>query len=564
MDTLNGEPSVPPPPPLELPTDNPSGNSIAAFFHQFFRRRGVRSFFSVTGGSVFYVLSAMCVLYGIGRIFGTLLAEGSGYREAMPGLLALNFYELALVGVLLVIVLWRHVMDDAVSLVVLIAFFLVAGALSIGSFANRGVEIAMTAGVLYLCLGIAQIVALRFLIGIPLERAGFGGICLVIGWCALSSPTLAAYFGGEVAMVSSDREPWLWSWIPLLAGAAACLVGATGHKDRSPAQGGAHVPFLKSPAMGSLFAVILLTAAGVYAYTLAYMYNMARTFGDFLPLMTIVIFLLLELHRALQSPDPFVEAMICGSPLVLWILALQVDGVLATGSAGPGILLYPPVCLLLTSAHVLWLARRYQRRFLYVVVFLYILGVLFTLGYVPGYAESLNWRLAGAALAATLFAWGLRKGEMAACMTAIGLAAIGAATSDSLLEIAARHRLTWFGLGTGLGGAGLVMLTLLCGERVPRPAMFAGSILLVGFGLDFLPSAPPAPALLFALTIVSLGLALYTRTRDVVLTGLLAPVVLLALHSGTAALASWRFIVAGFSLLFFGAIVSLVKGRRTE
>jgi hypothetical protein len=86
----------------------------------------IRRFLSLTGGSIFYCLSALSIVYGITQIIGPPLAESSNIGDILPCVGVLNVYELALLAVLILVVVWRNVTDDAISLVVLIALFLVA------------------------------------------------------------------------------------------------------------------------------------------------------------------------------------------------------------------------------------------------------------------------------------------------------------------------------------------------------------------------------------------------------------------------------------------------------
>ena len=90
----------------------------------------IKSFLSLTGGSILYCLSAASIIYGIGQIIGPSLAKSILLSQTLPCLLAINLYELALLAVLVIIVRFRNVTDDAVSLLILIALFLVIRARS--------------------------------------------------------------------------------------------------------------------------------------------------------------------------------------------------------------------------------------------------------------------------------------------------------------------------------------------------------------------------------------------------------------------------------------------------
>ena len=94
-----------------------------------------RNFLSLTGGSVVYCLSALSIIYGIGQIVGPELADSYDAKQTMPAVGVLNLYELCLLGALIFIVVWRKVTDDAISLVLLMALFLVGTGLTLGTVA---------------------------------------------------------------------------------------------------------------------------------------------------------------------------------------------------------------------------------------------------------------------------------------------------------------------------------------------------------------------------------------------------------------------------------------------
>ncbi len=84
-----------------------------------------KKFLSLTGGSILYCLSALSIIYGISQVMGYQLVKSSELSQALPFILTLNIYELALLGVMVTIVLWRNVTDDAISLLILVALFLI-------------------------------------------------------------------------------------------------------------------------------------------------------------------------------------------------------------------------------------------------------------------------------------------------------------------------------------------------------------------------------------------------------------------------------------------------------
>jgi hypothetical protein len=109
-------------------------------------REAMGRFLSLTGGSVLYCLSALSIVYGITQMIGPPLAKSGALGDILPCVAVLNVYELALLAVLVLIVVWRNVTDDAISLVILVALFLVASGMTLGVVAPSGLDICLVIG----------------------------------------------------------------------------------------------------------------------------------------------------------------------------------------------------------------------------------------------------------------------------------------------------------------------------------------------------------------------------------------------------------------------------------
>ena len=114
-----------------------SVSAIAAGINTPLTLDNIKSFLRLTGGSPLYCLSAVFIAYGIVKVLGPILAASESLRGALPCILTLHVYELALLAVLIVIVS-RKVVDDAISVGVLIAVFMVGTSMALGSVGDRG------------------------------------------------------------------------------------------------------------------------------------------------------------------------------------------------------------------------------------------------------------------------------------------------------------------------------------------------------------------------------------------------------------------------------------------
>ncbi|HUU42783.1 MAG TPA: hypothetical protein VMX57_03335, partial [Planctomycetota bacterium] len=225
-----------------------------------------REFFSVRGGSILYCLSAMCVLYGFAAILGPVFARSFQLVETLPCIVGLNVYEIALLAVLVVIVVWQDVTDDAISLVVLGAIFLVVSGIALTTTSNSDPRSVLLIGAGCLVLAMGKLFVLRRFVGMNIGPVLFAGIAVVLAWNFLAGARFAEAVANDRLVKGIASAKWVQSWIVLLAGALVVLADAM-LRGRRPADAtDARLPFLRRPAMGWVFAFVLLASAGVHQY----------------------------------------------------------------------------------------------------------------------------------------------------------------------------------------------------------------------------------------------------------------------------------------------------------
>ncbi|MHC4292810.1 MAG: hypothetical protein ACYSTX_00840 [Planctomycetota bacterium] len=142
----------------------------------------IKAFLSLTGGSILYCLSALSIIYGVIQIIGPSLVRNNFLSDTLPSVLVLNIYELALLGVLVLIVAWKQVRDDAISLVVIISLFLVASGMILGMSACRGPGITLFIGILCTVIGLGKLYIMRRYVGISLKTLSLLGLGTILVW----------------------------------------------------------------------------------------------------------------------------------------------------------------------------------------------------------------------------------------------------------------------------------------------------------------------------------------------------------------------------------------------
>lgn len=516
-----------------------------------------KSFFQVTGGSSLYCLSAVFVAYGIVMVLKPILAGSATLRDAMPCLLTLHGYELALLGVLLLIV-FKKVVDDAASLTILMALFLVGSSIASGSVADRAVKASLYLGAAGIIIALVKIYCLRRLARIPFTGLSILGILAVMAYNYLGPVFMARSVSINATDESVRRSLWLWLYLFMLIGTVIVWIEAV-RGTPSKNAGSAKIPFLQSPIMVTIFAAVVIAASGVHQYTMAYAFTLERVLLDYVPVAAMVCLLLIEILRYTGNRLCLVEAGIACLPLGLVLVSIYNKSVLSSGQFGIGLLCYPTVMLAGIGAAVGALAIYRGNRWLWIPVFGYGLGVVLTMGFSPEYPHHVNLTACAAILVLALLIYGLVLRNPYLCLAGVFLLSVGMPFLSRFADFVKAHEISEMGSFAGLFGFGLISLYLIFVGRLDRILRILGAFLLAGFLLDYLPGSMHWR---YLATIVGLGLlvfALWIRTKDWIVIGILSAPIFIKAYLLGKQLAAWRYVIVGFLLLAIGAVISLLK-----
>ncbi|MHC4529316.1 MAG: hypothetical protein ACYS29_15685 [Planctomycetota bacterium] len=517
----------------------------------------------------------MLTAYGIVNVMGPVLVKGESLKDALPCIITLGVYELALLGVLVLIVS-RQVIDDAVSVAVLIALFLVGTSMALGSVADKGVSASFYVGLVGVGVAFGKLCVMRHFAGIGFRVASLVGLVGLVG-CNYLGPVLLA----RSIAIDPTREParrvlWLTVLFSMLVTAGVVVAEAVRAKAGEQGHRTDSVPFLRRPVMVYVFALILVVASGVHQYSMAFIFVLERVLGDFVPLITVGTLLSLEILRHLGKRFGRVEILISCVPLAAVMLAINEKSVLASGEFGMGLICYPPVILGLSGAAIGILALLHRWRWLWLVVFAYGLCVVLTVGFSPQSPYDLNNRACVGTLVAGLLVYGMIIRNPYVCLSGIlvlclGLSqrpvlskfAVSYALTDDVAEFATSYDLTETGVLAGIFGLGSMGICLLFGKQVHRAVRIVGAVCLAGFVVDYLPEYAHWR---YAAALLGTGLltaGLWWRTRDPVAIGILWVPFFIRLYMLAKRIAHWRFVILGFLVLGAGTFVSLLKRPRS-
>jgi hypothetical protein len=515
-----------------------------------------KSFFRLTGGSVLYCLSAVAVAYGIVNMMRPILAESKTLREALPCIFTLQVYEIALLGVLVLIVS-KKVIDDAISLTILVSIFLIGTSMALGSVADKDITMSLYVGLAGIGLALGKFqVMLRFA-RIPFRILSFLGLGILVICNYLGPNILARSLSVEPANELARRSLWLFILLIMLLGAGLVIIEAVRRKQRE--QQDEQTGFLQRPVMVYVFALIIVIASGVHQYTMAFTFALERVLGDYVPVIAVATLLLVEIFRRCGKRFGFIEIVISCMPLAVMMLAIQRKSVLATSQLNFGLICYPSVLLGLFGLALAGLAMCHRWNKLFYVVFVYFLGVILTFGFSPEYPHDLNIHICLWTVVISLLFYGIIIRNQYISLAGFGILCFELSLQDAFSTFVLSYNVTEAGGLLGVGGLGCMALYLFFGQRFNKAIRIIGAICLAVFVYEYLPTNIHWRYLIILIGTGLLAIGLWYRARDTRVRIILSIPYLMRLYIVAKQIAYWRFVILGFLLLGVGTIVSLLK-----
>ncbi|MHC4927132.1 MAG: hypothetical protein ACYTER_07340 [Planctomycetota bacterium] len=518
----------------------------------FFNSDTIKIFFSLTGGSILYCLSAASIVYGIGQIIGPTLAESILLTKTLPCLLAINLYEIALLAVLVIIVRFRNVTDDAISLLVLIALFLVTSGLTLGTLTPGSPGACVLIGFVSIALAMGKLFALRHWIRFPIGTLSLVGFGLIFVWNFLAAPLMGK------PLVTGDwpdevrRGHWMLWWLVLLAGAGCILADAIKDKTRQKET----VAFIRRKSMVWVFALIILAAAAIYQYSTTYMYEIDWAWGDYLPLVVVFVMLLIELLRSMNIRNPYVLLAVSMVPLLAMVYAIADQQVLAGASFGVELLWYPPVLLAITGLAMVGLGYYHCWWGFSYVGLAYALGVILTFGWNPAKPYDLNWELFGVCMVTVLLIVGVLRQDIRLCMVAVVFLAGGLGVSEGIVTVARYCGMHVPGVMIGIVGIGMLAVCMIFGTQTHKGFIIFGAACLAISLFDYLPKDLAWQDIVALIAILIISCVVWLRTDFLFTLPVLFIPLLPKCYLIVRAMSSWGFVILSFVLLAAGGAVS--------
>ena len=513
-----------------------------------------RIFFNVAGASVFYCLSAVFIASGIIKVLGPILSESNSLRDALPCILTLHLYEIALIGVFILIV-FKKAVDDAISLMFLMALFLVGTSIAIGSVADTAIKASLYAGGIGVILSVVKFYSMKKFAKIQFGFLSIVGLTILM-MCNYFGPSfMAKIISTHASQRIVCREYWFVISILILVGAIFIIIEAV----KKPREQDSKAAFLQTPIMAYIFALMILIASGVHQYAIGYIFALKYALGDFIPVIAACSILLFEiLHHGGKRFKVLQAAVLC-IPFALTLIAILNKAVLASGEMNASLISYPPVILALSGLVIAILAIYHRWNQLLILTFIYVLGVVLTAGFSPQNPYDLNIQALLATCTISLFVYGLVVWGQYYCLAGVISFCFLLPYIQGFAKFVSNNNLTQEGALVGVFGFGSMILYLIFGRSLNKAVRIVGTIFFAIFLFDYLP-AQIAWSYLWTLIVTGLILiSIWVRTKDALLIPILLLPFFFRLYILLKFIGHWRQVIAGFLLLGVGMTISLWK-----
>ncbi len=442
-------------------------------------------------------------------------------------------------------------------------FRLIGNGVTLGAAAYHNPVVCIYIGFGCLILGLIKLAVMRKFLLIPFTGISLFGIATILIWNFLASSIITKFLMAREANDTFLRNSWLIAWLVLLVSAIIFIVDAALRKPMVREDKNNPVPLLHTLPIVWIFCLILLAASALHQYALSYMFAVNKTLGDFVPLLSVVSILLLELMRHMGKKFGAAEVFVSLVPLAFMIYAVLTKSVTTSREFGLDFFGNPTIVLGLTGIGILKLSFLHRWNRLFYVVFAYALGCILTSGFSPDSNVGLNWHVFAAALIGTLFILGIIRKNVDLCFIAVLILTAGICGTDALERFAIRHHHSTVTLGMGIGGIGIIGLYLGFLKKLPKIAAILGALMLMACIFDYLPTSLGTRDIWTAAAIVVLCAAIWLRTSDYFVIAIICIPLIRKLYIFATEMSSWGFVVLSFVLLLCGAAVSIYKGKKS-
>ncbi len=515
-----------------------------------------------SGANIVYCLSVIAIIYGISGIFEPIWEKRDTFFDKFMCTSAMGLYEIALFAVISLLVFMRKSIDDAVSLMIYVAMFIVGTGIGVDSISNDGKEYSLLAALAFMLLSGAKIFLMAKKLSFDFSRYLVAGTLIVLVWNFFMSPVMAFIISDDPAIKLILRNVWLCGWVVLLAGGVAMFAGAlltpTGEslaKDKDK-------QFLFTRGMAWLFSIALFLGAVVHQTTVAYVFEFKYAAGDFAPVVILFALLQIELLRNYGKKPGVTEALVSLVPFSA-IGLLVLNGKFLAGSLiGPAFFWHPAVLFLIAGAslaYVFWKNGNYN--FIYLAL-PYVLGAILTAGISVHVPADLNWKLFGGLFTAAVLFCGIYFRSIILCVLGSSLLVIGTGVWNTSYEALTGIGFSFPSTCFLLWGVAMIIISMFFNDRFPAIVAFAAAT--VAMIASFAAASSTAYVLISSAVFLVITIVYLIRCGVVPVAVLLGIPVLHGVFLILKDFSYWDYVILSFVLLGVGAAISVLSRPRKE
>ncbi len=512
--------------------------------------------------SMVFLLSAACLLGGAWTVFSALGIDPDQVRERLGMIGTVHLYELALVGVALLLCRFQRANPDAIGPVILGACFVVGSAVTLDLVSIDRPWWTLLVGGIGLLAAVGKAKVLRHIGGGASALLLLTVLSLLVAWNLLWPAAMGLYLHYSTSGLASAGW-WMPGWIVVLVATALLVVGIV----RDDSVGIERLrPFLRRATLRWVLGMAIAGCSALHLLVLGYVHSLDVTLGEILPVIALLCLGAADLRQRAAGRAPGIDEVVLVVPLILALVAMvtQDHGVMSNPHAEGAV--FTPALVMAGYAAALWSLGRHRAQTGWCWIAGGAAAVCVLLWGAPVKPLDYHWGMTALVitLALTVRAW--RRNEPEAFTKFLLAAVTILVIHPQAILWQVDHGIS--PIGSLLAVSGVVVLSVaLTWHAGARPAVVRLALWLLTAGMLTLcggKGAASASAMVGAVMLLAVHAGVVWRVRDAWCLGsLLLPAAALApvlMPTNKGWLAVW----AAFALLAVGVAVSRARVRSIQ
>jgi len=510
----------------------------------------------------------MAILYGVCGMIGPVLEKSEFLFRKLACIGAMSLYEIGLFSVLSLILLVKKGLDDAVSLSIYIALFVVGTAIGISTISNDNYQVSL--GVSFACalLAAGKIFIMRNNLKMDFDKWVIGGTGIFFLWNFFISTLMAYLLLESIVPREALRTVWLGGWIAMLAGGTAIFASAILTPDGDSLARDQGKPFVLSKGMIWIFSAFLLSAGLVHQIAIAYVFEIKYVLGDFIPFIILFAVMAIEILRNYGKKTGFSEVLISVVPFSAIVIAILNNKILAKSVLETPLLelFWTPTALFLAGGlSLLLIFLRRKNKWFALTAAPYFIGALVMAGAIPSRPQDFDWTLIGSLIVVVMLGLGLYYKKIFLSVLGLVVAVIGIGVSDQIVALVEHYGLAVPGVNFLAAGFGLILLTLYFKERFPIFLSAIGTFcIFIGSFAAYRETFENQYTMAFSVIILVLAGVFWMRIKHLPITIMLLGSELRGCYYLLMGFTYWHYVALSFLLLGCGAMLSIFRKPKNE